>query len=484
MSTNTNHYDEEYDVVVIGAGIGGLTCAAYLAKQGKKVKVLEQHYIPGGCCTSFKRKGFLFDAGVLHLTGGKESGAFQRVLSALEIEDQLEFKEQFQRFIFPDLTFDTTRQVEDLPELFIEHFPQEEKGITNLFQTIKTIYEDIKNLPTLSPVLKEYENESFEHLINQYIKDIKLKTLVNANWHLWNPIWKNSAIDYSALMVTEQVRGYFYPMGGIQAIPDILVQVLKQNEGEIEFKCCADRILLDNGKAAGVQTKQGKKIKAKQVVSNIAAWQTFHDLIGENNLPSDFVATLKKLEISLSSFYVYLGVDMDPRSVGLDAPETIVYESYDNTEEWKQLLQGQISIPCFGIAVPTYNDPSLAPPGKHVVIIMTMAPYNLKNKEWKQEKENFTQMLINKAEKIIPGLSDHIVVRDSATPLTYERYTLNSQGAAMGWAFTPQMFLKRLDQKTPIPNLYLAGHWTMPGGGVPAVALSGLKAARMILKEG
>ena len=91
--------------------------------------------------------------------------------------------------------------------------------------------------------------------------------------------------------------------------------------------------------------------------------------------------------------------------------------------------------------------------------------------------------LIAKAEKLIPGLSQHIIVRDAATPLTYERYTLNTMGAAMGWAYSPSMFLKRLDQRTPIHNLYLAGHWTTPGGGVPAVALSGLKAARMILGE-
>ncbi|GAF92554.1 unnamed protein product, partial [marine sediment metagenome] len=113
----------------------------------------------------------------------------------------------------------------------------------------------------------------------------------------------------------------------------------------------------------------------------------------------------------------------------------------------------------------------------------TMAPYHLVGKSWREEKKRVTEKLIAKAEKLIPGLSQHILVKDSASPLTVERYTLNSLGAAMGWAFSPEMFLRRLDQKTPIPNLYLAGHWTMPGGGVPAVALSGLRAARLILSE-
>jgi prolycopene isomerase len=169
--------------------------------------------------------------------------------------------------------------------------------------------------------------------------------------------------------------------------------------------------------------------------------------------------------------------------VGADAPEIIVYESYDNTEDWNRLLEGEIAIPCFGIAIPTYMDPGLAPPGNHVVIIMTMAPYNLHLKSWREEKKRVTQMLIDKAESIIPGLSQHIVVKDSATPLTYERYTGNSLGAAMGWAFSPDMFMRRLEQRTPIANLYLAGHWTTPGGGVPAVAISGLRAAQTILSE-
>jgi len=483
VTKQNRHFDEEYDVVVIGAGIGGLTCAAYLAKKGKKVKVFEQHYMPGGCCTSFSRKGFKFDAGVLHLTGGKESGAFQRVLSALEIERKFEFKEQFQRFVFPGLTIDSSRDMEDFPKQLKELFPKEKKGIINLFDTIKAIYEDVKRLPTLSPLLAKYKGSSFQDLVDEHIKDTKLRALVNANWHLWYPPWNNSAIDYAALVVTEQLRGYYYPMGGIQKVPDTLVRVLKSHRGEIEYKTFVDKIILENGKAAGIETRKGKRIQAGRVVSNIAARATFLNLVGEENLPKDFVKTLNRLEISLSSFYVYLGVDIDPRTTGVDAPETIVYEIYDNTKEWNRLLKGELAIPCFGIAIPTLIDPSLAPPGKHVVIIMTMAPYYLTGKSWREEKERFATQLIAKAEKLIPGLSQNIVVQDAATPLTYERYTLNSLGAAMGWAFSPQMFLKRLEQKTPISNLYLAGHWTMPGGGVPAVALSGLRAARLILSE-
>ena len=474
-------FDEEYDVVVIGAGIGGLVCGAYLAKNGKRVKILEQHYVPGGCCSSFSRKGFLFDAGVVHVAGGKESGAFQRVLSALDMEDEIEFREQHLRFVFPDVHLDSTRDLKELPRKFQEMFPQEGEGIAGLFGTIQAIYEDVKKLPTISPLLARYKERSFEDLVKDYTHNPTLTALVNANWHLWSPPWNNSAVDYASLLVTEQIRGYFYPMGGVQVIPDALVGALKGYGGEIEFKTLVDKIVIDEGRAVGVTTRKGKRIRARQVVSNMAVLPTLFDLVGQAYLPPDYVEGVKKLEMSLSSFYVYLGVNMDPRDGGIEKPETIVYESYDNRMEWNRLLSGQISIPCYGIAVPSLLDPGLAPAGKHVVIIMTMAPYHLKGTSWKAEKEGMTRMLITKGEKLIPDLSKHIEVLDSASPLTYERYTLNSFGAAEGWAFSPSMFLKRVPQQTPIENLYLAGHWTQPGGSVPGVAVSGLKAARAIL---
>jgi len=476
-------WDEELDVVVIGAGIGGLTCASYLAKMGKRVKVFEQHHVAGGCCTSFRRDGFRFDAGVLHIAGGKESGAFRHVLLALDIAHELEFEEVFLHYLFPDVRLTSSRDLWHAPRVLSQMFPEERAGIEGLFDTMRSIHADVKRLPILSPLLSRYKESSFQELMDAYVSDARLRSLISANWHLWNPVWKNSAIDYAALLVNETLRGYFYPKGGMQAIPDALIRALRRYGGGIELGTMVHKIVVEDGKAAGIETTEGKRVRAQHVVSNAAARSTFLTLMGEENLPKEFVASLDRLEVSLSSFYVYLGVEMDPRGAGIHAPETIVYESYDNSRDWELLLKGKISVPCFGIAVPTLQDPGLAPSGKHIVILMTMAPYGLSGKSWKEEKEGIAELLIAKAERVIPGISEHIVVRECASPLTYERYTLNSSGAAMGWASSPRMFLNRLNQKTPIGSLYLAGHWTNPGGSVPAVALSGLRAARMILEE-
>jgi all-trans-retinol 13,14-reductase len=147
------------------------------------------------------------------------------------------------------------------------------------------------------------------------------------------------------------------------------------------------------------------------------------------------------------------------------------------------LLKGEVAIPCFGIAVPTFIDPSLAPQGKHGVIIMTMAPIYLAGNSWSEEKERMTDKLIAKAEKLIPNLSEHIVVQDAGTLSAWETYTLNSLGAAWDGLSPPRCSSNGWSKKHPFLFFIWQGTGSCPGGGVSAVALSGLRAALMILRE-
>jgi prolycopene isomerase len=123
------------------------------------------------------------------------------------------------------------------------------------------------------------------------------------------------------------------------------------------------------------------------------------------------------------------------------------------------------------------------------VAISAFVPYELFrdgddiHPHYKEIKEEIAQKIIGIAEQVIPGLSKHIMVRDASTPLTYERMTLNRHGAAMGWYLSAREFSRIRSQKTPIANLYQAGHWTFPGGGIPMVIISGINAARLVLRS-
>ena len=135
------------------------------------------------------------------------------------------------------------------------------------------------------------------------------------------------------------------------------------------------------------------------------------------------------------------------------------------------------------------KNPMLAPMGKHTVAISAFVPYEFfidgdeVSPHYTEIKEEIAQNIIDIAEKVIPGLSSHIMVRDASTPVTYERITLNTHGASMGWYLSAKEFSRIRSQKTPIVNLYQAGHWTFPGGGIPMVILSGIYAAKLVLKS-
>jgi prolycopene isomerase len=269
------------------------------------------------------------------------------------------------------------------------------------------------------------------------------------------------------------------------------VKALKKYGGELQLNTKVTKILVENNTAKGVETAKGNKISAKYIVSNADARQTFLTLIESEKLSSKFLNRLDQMKPSISLFQVFLGVDMNPREKGIIEHEILCYPSYNLDYEYNSDLQIE-SEETFGICIPTLLDYSLAPENKHVISLICPIPYNYKE-NWGAEngergssyeklKNETMNRLIKTAERIIPELSKHIVFSEAATPITLERYTENYKGAAYGWASTVgQSGLGRLQPKIPVKNLYLAGHWTSPGGGTLTVALSGRNIAKVII---
>ena len=270
------------------------------------------------------------------------------------------------------------------------------------------------------------------------------------------------------------------------------MKALRKYGGELQLGTKVTKILVENNTATGVETAKGNKISAKYVVSNVDARQTFLRLIGSEKLSSKFLNRLEQMEPSISFLQVFLGVDMNLKEKGIIEHETIWYSSYDLDYVYNSCLQGKFE-EGGGICTPTLLDPSLAPENQHTISLIFPIPYDYKE-NWETEngkrgssynklKNEEMHRLIKTAERFIPELSKHIVFSEAATPLTLERYTENYKGAGYGWAQTPgQSGLGRLQPKTPIKNLYLAGHWASPGGGTITVALSGRNIAEMIIR--
>lgn len=472
----------EYDVVVIGAGMGGLTCGAYLAKAGVKVLVCEQHSIPGGYCTSFKKDGFIFETSIHWLNQCGQGGLIYQTLEELGIQDQIEFiqLDPVRRIIGKDydltVFLDTQRLEDDLKKMF----PAEAESIHQFIT-------DCLALAKSPEVMTQYLGKSNQQVFDYLFKDSKLKLILYAIGFL--PQWSVLAPMFSIGWISE--KDYYFPnRGGARALADLFASAFQGYGGDLALKTMATKISIENGKACGVELRSGARIKSKYVVSNADARLTFLKLVGRELLSEEFIKDLLETEICPPAFLVSLGVDMDLGKMGFNGAMI----TYNPSAELADLSTADPSRCGITIIIYSLRDPSLAPPGKHTVSIGAMLPYDYmdnwkvdkqarRGREYKKLKEQVADQLIASAENIISGLSQHIVCKDTATPLTYERYTLNTRGSIMGWDLTSQNFMKMRPQDTPIKNLYQAGHWVFPGGGIPAVIPSGRLAAELILKE-
>ena len=498
---------EEYDVIVIGAGVGGLACASLLAKAGMRVLVVEQSSRPGGYVGSFKREGFTFDCAAHFVTGCHKDGVIGKLLRELEIEDEIEFikVEALVRFVFPDLEFSfSLNDLESAEKVIKEKFPQEAENLDRYKETLDRIGQEIIRLgssfslwkipllPLLFPALLKYRNYTVRKLMDEHFTDERLKTILSLS-PVTVPPSKTSLLLAAVMKAESQKAGIYYPKGGMQSFADVLAKGLKKYKGELLLNTLATKILIDRGRVQGVELADGRRVKASRVVSNASLKQTFYKLVGKEHLKKRFLKRIKGKELSLSCFILYLGIDLDLKSLGLNF-RTNVYPTYDTEKQYETLKRGEIPEEfAFVMTFSSLIDPATAPKDKHTLIITTTAPYHYREDwgikdrqgvEYRQLKESMMRRMVEKAEKIIPGLSSHIIYQEAATPLTLERETLNTQGAMYGLAATPkQIGPGRCKNRTPIRGLYLVGHYTYLAHGIGAVIHSARAVANMIVKR-
>ncbi len=494
---------DNFDVVIIGSGIGGLCCGSLIASRGKKVLICESHSQPGGVAHTFTRNGYKFESGP-SLWNGLESISNTSPLGQILylLDEQIEVKKyKGWKVIVPEADFDL--EVGDSP---FRKKIQELRGDEALNQwdsfmkAVKPLSRIIDKMPllTTSP-----ENLNLQEILKLSIKFVPEISHANnlrkgfgeiANKFLTDPFLKNwvdllsflisgmSMDDTNTAAMATLFNEWFkpnayleYPLGGSESVVNALIRGFKKNGGKLLLSSKVKNINFSNEFATGVTLENNETINSEFIVANCDIWNK-HSL-----LPSHLISKFKDKEFNVekckSFLHIHLGFDATNIK---DLPIHTIW-----VDDWERGITAERNIAVFSI--PSVIDPSMAPKGKHVLHGYTPAnePWeiweNLKpnSKEYNDLKEDRCEVFMKPLRGIIPDIDKRIELKMLGTPVTHQRFT-NTYCGSYGPAISARKSLFP-GYKTPFENVLACGASTFPGIGIPAVAASGAYAAEAIL---
>lgn len=483
---------DSYDAIVVGAGLGGLSTAACLAKAGRRVLLVEREDGVGGNARAFRRGPYTFDPAIHVTAQGFNIEFLDFYLAALGIQGEVELLRAEDSFGV-DIEGERYRLpvgLEALKDYLVEQFPHEAEGVRGFLKICaQTTREsqappprvglaDLDAIKAQLPMLFKYRRSTLGDVLDEFIKDPRARAVCAASWpYLGLPPGRTSFMAFAGAWMALLDPGPLYVRGSFQSLADALARCIEGNGGEIVLSRSVTAIELDGGRVAGVKLDGGERVAAAVVVSNADARQTFEQMLPAEALPERFRRRLAKMRPSISAFVLYSAAKLDPAAHGL-SHEHFVYPSGDHDAAYEGALRGELGGTWFSL--PSIHDSTLAPAGEHVIVFSSLMAYDI-GEPWEQAKPRYTELMLQAAERALPGYREALTFHDSATPATFQRYTLAAQGAAYGWENTPdQTVPKRLDYRTPIEGLFLAGHWTHPGTGSIRCLLSGAQTAAAI----
>lgn len=505
---------DHWDVIVIGSGVGGLTAATALSNLGKRVLVLEQHYLPGGWTHTFALEGYKFSPGVHYVGQLHEGGTTREIFEGLGVGDDIEFVELnpdgYDHIVFDDETFDIPKGREVFRDRLIARFPAEEKGIRQYFSLMQKVDRgihlaaDVTGLWSALKLALRVPAVIFKGLkpagriIDSCISDSRLKTILEsrAGDHGVAPCRVPFALHVA--IDAHYWEGGWYPKGGGGAIPKAYIKRLQKNGSEIRTRTNVQSIILEGagGKrtAAGVRLENGEEIRAEVVLSNADAWITYKDLVGEANLSRKLAKRVNRLEPSVSALSLFIATDIDVDALGLDSGNYwIMNDTVDATYDLAELdeLGGTDPFPGAFLTVTTKKDPQKQYDGVHTMEAFVFVSYAA-FEEWQASelgerpdaydelKQRLTNRMLATLERVVPNLSDHLVLCELGTPLTNVHYVNAYRGNIYATAKTrTQIGPGALPIETEIEGLFHCGQSTTAHGILGAM-MTGVSVASRI----
>lgn len=498
--------DQNFDVIVIGSGIGGLANAAFLSLLGYKVAVLEQHYTAGGFTHAYHRNGYEWDVGVHYIGEVHKPSTLRRVFDVIS-QGRLKWAEmqpEYDRIILGDDEYSFIAGRDNFANHLKDKFPGEEQVIDDYIALIR---EMSRKTPTffagqaMPPWLARLYNtvrpllvpkqffQTTRQVLENMTQNQQLISVLTGQWGDYGQAPADAAFIMHALIAKHYLAGGAYPVGGSSEIARSIIPTIQHSGGDVFTYASVDEVLIKDNKAYGVKLKNGHELYAQRIVSNAGFYNTTEKL-----LPASAKTKLgverwqQQVQLSSSHLCIYAGFNGSAEELGINTTNLWIYPDGHHEENLKRFLDNpEADFPIVYISFPSAKDPDWPNryPGKSTVEIVTMAKYEWfeqwKDKTWGQRgedydtlKEQFSQRLLEKLFERMPQLRDALDYYELSSPLSTDWFQDANKGEIYGLDHFVDRFKKPfLHPVTPVKNLYMTGADVMTAG-VGGALMAGL----------
>ncbi|MDU2265808.1 FAD-dependent oxidoreductase [Clostridium celatum] len=495
----------EYDVIVIGAGLSGLTAASLLAKRSLKVCVVEAQYKPGGSCGIFKRKDVVFEQGAAMIYGFNDRGfsPHRFVFNALEEPIDIIKHDELYAINFGEHRIVFYEDIDMFIEELVKVFPNEKENFKRFYtdlsnQYIKIIAENpafispdaMKKEKGLKSLLKHpieyirflgYMNKNTKSILKKYFKDKNVFDFFDklTSTYCYTNVEETPAILSSIMFVDNHFGGSYYPAGSTLNLIGKLEKVIEENNGHMIYNTEVEEIIVEDNRAIKVKLDNETNISAKYIVNSGTVWNLYNKLLKEN-VSEDIKNWVNSLEPSYPSVVLFALVKEEAIPKGTLPIEMLIGDK-------TKLDEDEITVYILSI-----DDKTLCKKGYHTIMAIGPTfkewPKGFKNnyntEKYREMKEVEKNRVLDVLEKRFPGFKENLCYVEISTPTTLNRYALKEKGSVAGpKQKLGQHMMKRLKSKSEVDSLFNCGESTVMGTGTPAVTISGISAANLILRE-
>ena len=509
---------EHYHTILIGSGMGCLSAAAILAKEGHRVLVLEQHYTAGGFTHVFKRKGYEWDVGIHYIGDMQRPKSAMKKLFDYVTDGTLKWAdmgEVYDRIIIGSRSYDLVKGLENFKKKLIDHFPEEKEAILKYIdlvfaanRTAGKFYINKALPPFLSKLLYRWMTKPFfkfsdqttDEVLRKLTKNEELIKVLSGQYGDYGLPPKESSFFMHSTVVKHYFDGGSFPVGGSSQIVKTIDPVIEASGGTILINAEVDQVIIENNKAMGVKMSDGKTISSTYVISGAGIVTTYEKL-----LPNDIVqkhgliSQLKKVKPSVSHACLYIGLEGSPEELGLPKTNLWLYpEGLDHDQCVKNYTEDiEQEFPVVYVSFPAAKDPDWSNryPGKSTIDIITLLPYEVfsdwENSKWMKRgdsyeelKERISQRLLEKLYEQLPQVKGKIRHYELSSPLSTKHFMNYSKGEIYGLDHSPSRFRQKfLVPRTPLKNFYLTGQGIVTAGVGGALFAGLLTASAMTGKN-